>query len=102
MNPSSSNACVCGRSIPVECPLGRGILINRIASLGSRLVSMRSMIVELTNRCKGKQVGRKTPKAIVDQRARDVAHLAALQAELPRVEGTFFGLRFREREIDHG
>lgn len=90
----------CGTIINEGHPSFLGMLSVRCNSLGSRLVESRGQIIVLRNKCGGKMIGKKTPENIRSQRERDLAQLALLEADLPRMEGEFAGMRFRIRELE--
>lgn len=84
----------CGTDVPVGHPSHRGIMLNAIASLGSKIVQAREHIQQLRSKRWSKQ--------FKEQRERDMRLLAELEARLPVMEGTWYGMRFLEKELYDG
>lgn len=82
----------CGVTLPRSHSWFRGELINYIARLGSQIVESRDRLVSL----KKKTFSGRDAVALREENQKKIE---ALEAELPVLEGTFYGARFLEREI---
>jgi hypothetical protein len=95
MSELSTISCpMCGDLVAPGHPAHRGLLLNRIASLGARVEAHRERSQQLR---KKRYSERQTLHRIID-----AASMLKLEQALPRLEGTLRGLRFMEREIYHG